>query len=186
MYEQLSNNSCFLPVHLADEALLLLNDTRLHVATLVACLQHLKVAGTSFVTAAALCGSVGVPSESKTRGNESLRLVQACQLCNIGPDSTVLHLTQSISREHKHFDWTSLRHRMVKQDTLLSREITAMTKAGGSNGFMVRSQLSEFVSRIQGMYYEPDGKSGQKTRLRTSFELFHKTLVKLGTSIGLK
>ncbi|KAH0479937.1 MAG: hypothetical protein KVP17_003663 [Porospora cf. gigantea B] len=190
VYDELSNGSCFLPVHLADEALLLLNDTRLHVASLGACLQHLKVAGTSFSVAALVSqGDLDNLRNDDRKFNdanidESLSLSRAASLCDIESDSTVLHLSQPYLREHRYFDWTSLREQMMQQDTFLSRQIGAM--CSGSHGFMVRSQLTEFVSRIQEAYYHDKPPQGEESRcLSTSFELFHKTLVKCQMSIGL-
>ncbi|KAH0479448.1 MAG: uncharacterized protein KVP18_003286 [Porospora cf. gigantea A] len=186
VYDELSNGSCFLPVHLADEALLLLNDTRLHVASLGACLQHLKVAGTSFSVAASVSqGDLdNLRNDDRKFNDESLSLSTAAGQCDIESDSTVLHLSQPYLREHRYFDWTFLREQMMRQDTFLSRQVGAM--CAGSHGFMVRSQLTEFISRIQEAYYhDKSPQEGEGRCLSTSFELFHKTLVKSQMSIGL-
>lgn len=129
VFDQLSNHSSFLPVDLADEAILLLTDNRMNFCATVACLQHLRIHSTTIMH-----------NTSPTQALLSLGILL---------DSPVCDLTASTEEQPEKFDWTGYRRNSGWDDTLTD---VYHRLAWSTPGFMGKSQMIEFIREIHKMF----------------------------------
>eukprot|EP00923_Selenidium_pygospionis_P018417 GHVN01032219.1.p1 GENE.GHVN01032219.1~~GHVN01032219.1.p1 ORF type:complete len:1065 (+),score=211.42 GHVN01032219.1:276-3197(+) len=157
VFDQLSNNSGFLAVDLADEALLLLTDSRVHYAAAVECFRVLSVAG-----------SDRTPDDA----------TETLEELGISAESCMCDLDIPVLRDEDVLDWTDLRECIVV-DASFTQEFERLTAA--SPGFMGKSQMIEFVKKVQNKFQVLE--RGEIHEL-IGYEMFHATLFKMGFSIG--
>lgn len=179
VFDQLSNGSGFLPANLADEAMMLLSDTGVHVCTAIACLQHLGIGGTSLVgtpTKSPISGGSDSPPSRRqrligttattggtvppwslmvlpTNGFRQDRLVRAShvlEMLGATPRTNVLELDVPLLRDQELFDWTIFRADAPLRSGNLAAEFRK--QACVFHGFIGKSQIVEFVKDLQRTY----------------------------------
>eukprot|EP01054_Gregarina_sp_Poly1_P005687 Gregarina_sp_Poly_1__5686@NODE_29_length_19459_cov_103_994070_g26_i0_p1_GENE_NODE_29_length_19459_cov_103_994070_g26_i0NODE_29_length_19459_cov_103_994070_g26_i0_p1_ORF_typecomplete_len2166_score264_81EFhand_8/PF13833_6/1_2EFhand_8/PF13833_6/1_4e03EFhand_8/PF13833_6/0_0011EFhand_7/PF13499_6/0_38EFhand_7/PF13499_6/5_9e03EFhand_7/PF13499_6/1_2e04EFhand_7/PF13499_6/0_012EFhand_5/PF13202_6/0_015EFhand_5/PF13202_6/1_7SPARC_Ca_bdg/PF10591_9/4SPARC_Ca_bdg/PF10591_9/2_3EFhand_6/PF13405_6/0_013EFhand_6/P len=124
VFEDLNGNTHFLPVDLADEAILLLTDNQMNFSAATVCLQKLGLdAPTSFTV--------------------SEDLMDTWASLGISPNApNLVSIKSSNEQQADHFDWT-----VYYMETSTNEELFGefMKLTTGSSGFVTKSQMIEFA-----------------------------------------
>eukprot|EP01053_Blabericola_migrator_P007814 Blabericola_migrator_1__7813@NODE_39_length_17554_cov_37_506147_g35_i0_p4_GENE_NODE_39_length_17554_cov_37_506147_g35_i0NODE_39_length_17554_cov_37_506147_g35_i0_p4_ORF_typecomplete_len797_score111_42HPS3_Mid/PF14762_6/0_11_NODE_39_length_17554_cov_37_506147_g35_i0849010880 len=125
VFAELNGGTHFLPVHLADEAILLLTDNQMNFSAAVVCLQRL---------------GLDVPVSAVFASDD---MADALSAVGITPNSSnVVSIKSSNETQVDHFDWT-----VYALETTVNEEVYEeyLKLTIGSNGFATKSQMIEFA-----------------------------------------
>eukprot|EP00923_Selenidium_pygospionis_P058363 GHVN01102440.1.p1 GENE.GHVN01102440.1~~GHVN01102440.1.p1 ORF type:complete len:1420 (-),score=275.88 GHVN01102440.1:660-4499(-) len=185
VFRQLSNHAGFLPLDLADEAILLLTDARLHFSGVVACLQALKIGSMIAVRQSSITDQQfnNVTSITRNKRCDPHTSLSSNHLDGAGPndsllmdmestevnpiqrtldelglraDTAVCDIEPSSEEPTEKFDWTELRTDPGWSSEMY-RGFNRLTAT--VPGFMGKSQMIEFVKDIQRLFQPRDGRA---------------------------
>ncbi|KAF8821115.1 EF hand domain-containing protein [Cardiosporidium cionae] len=213
VFNQLSSSSGFLAIDLADEAILLLTDNRLNSSGVVACLQHLKIGsihikeGDDYSKALEELGiHKGSPVCDITAANDTVTDTFDWTVFRKDPVWTpnLMRAFNRLAAACPGFMGKSQMYEFVREiHKLFQPQVSQMRKGrdrfrgkkkGQKEGIMQLGALNNQYLRIAttGVFNEqlPNIEMNldfQEEGMRmTSFEMFHKVMLKVGLSVGHK
>jgi len=165
VFDSLSNNSGFLPLDLADEAIESLVGSGVHSVTVVACLRHLCIGGHRVVDLTRLpprmC-ACHTTSQRPRPGVFDYGVANACDKCGCLEQLTTWHLFETLgmsrdahvfdidsptAKEQDLLDWTQFR------ETSDNDKERAAALAKFSNGnFIQKSAILDYVKHLQWLH----------------------------------
>ncbi|KAF8822497.1 EF hand domain-containing protein [Cardiosporidium cionae] len=211
VFDQLSNSSGFLAVDLADEAILLLTDNRLNFSGVVACLQHLKIGsihikeGDDYSKALEELGiHKGSPVCDITAANDTVSDTFDWTFFCKDPVWTpnLMRAFNRLSAACPGFMGKSQMYEFVREiHKLFQPQVSQMRKGrdrfrgkkkGTKGGIMQLGALNDQYLRFAttGIFNEPLSNIEMNLDIQeegmrmTSFEMFHKVMLKIGLSVG--
>eukprot|EP00914_Ancora_sagittata_P009291 GHVO01017823.1.p1 GENE.GHVO01017823.1~~GHVO01017823.1.p1 ORF type:complete len:1511 (+),score=291.67 GHVO01017823.1:542-5074(+) len=176
VFDRLSNFSCFLPLHLADEAFLFLCDNKIHIASVVACLQSLGISSLMLLPIGTSLGGsdTGFPVTNSKKDKPVMPIcVEAIEkLGSIGRCRNMVVADFDVRgmrvQQQEALDWTET----IQEFRLGANEIWSILEkqtTSPHNGFMCRSRVMHCIKQISKLYIRKSDKgirSGSEFRVR--------------------